>query len=258
MARKANAVFEVIQDVYGISVDEEVGESIYNLIPTEYSHYDLLTFEWLGDDETGSEWTVGDWDEVYEAAKEYQKGIWDDVGVEGWNRDFIMNYIDTAEIESYLEELFEYDVESNPEVYFDDDLPLAEWQESEIEKLEEEYETLEDIFLDDDYEQDDRDAAEERMEEIEEEIQNIKDDPQGEPTVGMISDMVESLVSDKMDDIPQTINEFGIDINEYIDVEQMIEDSIDIDGIGNSLGTYDGAENEALINGKWYYVYRTN
>lgn len=258
MARKANAVFEVIRDVYGISVDEEVGESIYNLIPTEYPHYGLLTFEWLGDDETGTEWAVGDWDEVYEAAKEYQQGIWDDMGVEGWNRDFIMNYIDTVEIERYLEDLFEYDVESNPEVYFDDDLPLAEWQESEIEKLEEEYETLEEIFLDDDYEQDDRDAAEERMEEIEEEIQNIKDDPQGEPTVGMISDMVESLVSDRMDDIPQTINEYGIDINEYIDVEQMIEDSIDVDGTGNSLGTYDGGENEALINGKWYYVYRTN
>jgi hypothetical protein len=30
-AEKANAVFEVIQDSYGISVDEEEGESIYNL-----------------------------------------------------------------------------------------------------------------------------------------------------------------------------------------------------------------------------------
>lgn len=259
MAEKANAVFEVIQGDYGISVDDEQGESIYNLVPTDYAHYNLLTFEWLGFDETGTEWAVGTWDEVYDAAKEYQKGVWDEMGIEGWNRDFIMNYIDEGEIRSYLEDMYEDDVSQNPEVYFDgDDLPLADWQESEIEKLEEEYEGLEEIFLDETEEQDDRDAAEERMEEIRDEIQGIKDDPQGEPTVGMIDDMVESLVSEKMYDVAATMEELGMNITDYIDVDQMIEDTIDSDGTGNALGTYDGSENEAQINGTWYYVYRTN
>ena len=259
MAKKANAVFEVIQGDYGISVDDEQGESIYNLVPTEYTHYDLLTFEWLGFDDTGTEWAVGTWDEVYEAAKEYQKGVWDDMGIEGWNRDFIMNYIDEGEIRSYLEDMYEDDVSQNPEVYFDgDDLPLADWQESEIEKLEEEYEGLEEIFLDETEEQDDRDAAEERMEEIRDEIQEIKDNPQGEPTVGMIDDMVESLVRERMYDVAATMEELGMNITDYIDVDQMIEDTIDSDGTGNALGTYDGSENEAQINGTWYYVYRTN
>ena len=258
-AEKANAVFEVIQDSYGIGVDEEEGESIYNLVPTEYPHYNLLTFEWLGGDDTGTEWAVGTWDEVYEAAKDYQQNIWDDMGMEGWNRNFIMNYIDEGEIQSYLEDMYEDDVSQNPEVYFDgDDLPLADWQESEIEKLEEEYEGLEEIFLGDDYEEDDRDSAQERMEEIVDEIQDIKDDPQGEPTVGMIDDMVESLVSERMYDIPATMEELGMSIEDYVDVDQMIEDSIDMDGTGNSLGTYDGTENEAQINGTWYYVYRTD
>jgi hypothetical protein len=55
-----------------------------------------------------------------------------------------------------------------------------------------------------------------------------------------------------------TIEELGMNIQDYIDVDQMIEDSIDTDGTGNSLGTYDGTENEAQINGTWYYVYRTD
>ena len=259
VAEKANAVFEVIQGDYGISVDDEEGESIYNLVPTDYAYYDLLTFEWLGFDETGTEWAVGTWDEVYEAAKENQKQIWEEMGVEGWNPNYIMAYIDETEIKSYLEDIYENDVSQNPEVYFDpDDLPLADWQESEIEKLEEEYDGLEEIFLDETEEQDDRDAAEERMEEIRDEIQDIKDDPQGEPTVGMIDDMVESLVSERMYDVAATMQEFGMNVEEYVDVDQMIEDTIDSDGTGNALGTYDGSENEAQINGTWYYVYRTN
>ena len=124
--------------------------------------------------------------------------------------------------------------------------------------MEEEYEGLEEIFLGDGYEQDDRDSAEERMEEIVDEIQDIKDDPKGEPTVGMIDNMVESLVSERMYDVVAAIEELGMDIEEYIDVDQMIENSIDTDGTGNALGTYDGTENEAQINGTWYYVYRTN
>ena len=259
MAEKANAVFEVIQSDYGISLDEEEGESIYNLVPTEYPHYDLLTFEWLGFDETSSEWAVGTWDEVYEAAKENQKNLFEEMGLEGWNRDFIMTYIDEGQIQSYLEDMYEDDVSQNPEVYFDgEDLPLADWQETEIEKLEEEYDSLEEIFLDETEDQDDRDAAEERMEEIRDEIQDIKDDPKGEPTVGMIDDMVESLVSERMYDISATMEELGMDIEDYIDVDQMIEDSIDVDGTGNILSSYDGSENEVQINGTWYYVYRIN
>jgi len=259
MAEKANAVFEVIEGDYGISVDDEEGESIYNLVPTDYPHYDLLTFEWLGFDEEGSEWAVGTWDEVYEAAKESLKSLYDDVGLQSFNPDFLNSYIDEYKLRDILEDIYENDVDENPEIYFDkDELPLADWQESKIEKLEEEYEGLEEIFLDETEEQDDRDAAEERMEEIADEIQEIKDDPQGEPTYEMVEDRVNELVEDRMDNPRQIIDELGLDIDDFIDIDKVIEDTIDIDGTGHTLSGYDGSENEAQINGTWYYVYRTN
>lgn len=257
MAEKANAVFEVIEGDYGISVDDD--ESIYNLIPTDYPHYDLLTFEWLGFDEEGSEWAVGTWDEVYEAAKESLKSLYDDMGLESFNPDFLDSYIDEYKLRDILEDIYENDVDENPEIYFDkDELPLADWQESEIKKLEEEYEGLEEIFLGDGYEEDDRDAAQERMEEILDEKQEIIDDPQGEPTYKMVEDRVNELVEDRMDNPRAIIDELGLSIDDFIDIDKVIEDTIDIDGTGHTLSGYDGSENEAQINGTWYYVYRTN
>ena len=258
MGEKANAVFDVLEQ-YGVNVDEEEGESIYNLVPTEYSHYDLLTFEWLGEDESGSEWAVGTWDEVYEAAKVYYEGLYEEMGPEGWNQNYVMNYIDEGEIQSYLEDLYEYDVEQNPEIYFDsEDLPLADWQEKEIEKLEEEMEELEEIVHDDDSTEEEVDDANERIEEIMSEIEEIKDSPEGEPTVGMVSDMVETLVSERMDNVMGVIEEHGLDLKEYVDMDSLISDTIDTDGVGPGLASYDGAESEAMINGTWYHVLRTN
>ena len=254
---KANAVFEVLQD-YGADVDEESGESIYNLVPGEYSHYNLDTFEWLGEDYSNTTWAVGDWNQVYEAAQEYYQDIWNDMGIEGWNKDFIMSYIDEGEIQRYLEDLFEYDVEQNPEVYFDDNLPLADWQEKEVEKLEEEMEEMEEIVHYEESTEEEIDDANERIEEIMNEIEEIKDNPQGEPTVGMIDDMVESLVYDKMQNLESTIEEYDIDISEYIDVDQLVTDAIDMDGTGQALSSYDGSENEAQINGTYYFVYRVD
>jgi hypothetical protein len=256
-ARKANAVFKVIQDDYGVDVDEENGESIYNLVPTQYNHYGLPTFEWLGEDSTGTHWAVGDWDEVFEAAKEYQQNIWDDMGVEGWNRDFIMNYIDEDQVRDYFREVFDYDVRDNPEVYFDsEDLPLSNSQEKEIEKLEEEMEEMEEIVHHDNSTEEEVDVANERIEEIMDEIDEIKSNPEGEPDEDMIEDAIENRVNEQMHDMIGSMRDFGMDLKDYIDVDQLISDTIDADGAGNTIGTYDGSENEVLIKGTWYYVYR--
>lgn len=45
---------------------------------------------------------------------------------------------------------------------------------------------------------------------------------------------------------------------DYIDLEQATIDAISIDGRGHSLAGYDGHENYEEINGKTYYIYRTN
>ena len=138
-AEMANAVYNIIQDSYGVVVGED--EDIYNLLPAEYSHYGLPTFEWMGEDDQGLVMAVGGWDQVYEAAKEYTQNLWDDMGSEAFSQSFVENYIDEDSIRSYFEDVFESDIRYNPESWFDDeDLPLSNEQVSEIAKLEEEKE----------------------------------------------------------------------------------------------------------------------
>ena len=256
----ANAVFEIMVDNYNVSVDEEEGESIYDLIPSQYSHYDLPTFEWIGDDDTGITFAVGTWDEVWQAAKEYMEGLWDDQGADGWSNSFVESHIDEQEVREYFYDMFQDDVNNNYESYFDtDDLPLSDEQESQVAKLKEEAEELDEITknVDDIYNEDEVELAEDRWNEIDDEITDIESDPEGEPTEEQIEDMTNSRVDDAMYDMMGSMTDYGLDINDYVDKDALFESAIDSDGVGNSLGSYDGDDNEVMIGDTWYHVFRT-
>tara|TARA_B100001093_G_C26826791_1_gene1014405 strand:- start:293 stop:1912 length:1620 start_codon:yes stop_codon:yes gene_type:complete len=256
----ANAVFEIMVDNYNVSVDEEEGESIYDLVPSQYSHYDLPTFEWVGDDDTGITFAVGTWDEVWQAAKEYMEGLWDDQGADGWSNSFIESHIDEQEVREYFYDMFEDDVNNNYESYFDtDDLPLSDEQESQVAKLKEEAEELDEITknVDDIYNEDEVELAEDRWNEIDDEITDIESDPEGEPTEEQIEDMTNSRVDDAMYDMMGSMADYGLDISDYVDKDALFESAIDSDGVGNSLGSYDGDDNEVMIGDTWYHVFRT-
>lgn len=259
-AMEANAVFEIMVDNYNVSVDEEEGESIYDLIPSQYSHYDLPTFEWVGDDDTGITFAVGTWDEVWQAAKEYMEGLWDDQGADGWSNSFIESHIDEQEVREYFYDMFEDDVNNNYESYFDtDELPLSDHQESQVAKLKEEAEELDEITrnVDDVYNEDEVELAEDRWNEIDDEITDIESDPEGEPTEEQIEDMINSRVDDVMYDMMASMTDYGLDISDYVDKDALFEAAIDSDGVGNSLSSYDGEDNEVMIGDTWYHVFRT-
>jgi len=256
----ANAVFEIMVDNYNVSVDEEEGESIYDLIPSQYSHYDLPTFEWIGDDDTGITFAVGTWDEVWQAAKEYMEGLWDDQGADGWSNSFVESHIDEQEVREYFYDMFQDDINNNYESYFDtDELPLSDHQESQVAKLKEEAEELDEITknVDDVYNEDEVELAEDRWNEIDDEITDIESDPEGEPTEEQIEDMTNSRVDDAMYDMMGSMTDYGLDINDYVDKDALFESAIDSDGVGNSLGSYDGDDNEVMIGDTWYHVFRT-
>ena len=256
----ANAVFEVMVDNYGVSVDEEEGESIYDLVPSQYSHYDLPTFEWVGDDDTGITFAVGTWDEVWQAAKEYMEGLWDDQGADGWSNSFVESHIDENEVREYFYDMFEDDVNNNYESYFDtDELPLSDQQESQVAKLKEEAEDLDEITknVDDIYNEDEVELAEDRWNEINDEITDIESDPEGEPTYEQIENMTNSRVDDAMYDMVASMTDYGLDISDYVDKDALFESAIDSDGVGNSLSGYDGDDNEVMIGDTWYHVFRT-
>ena len=256
-SNKANAVFEVIVDNYGLSLDDD--ETIYDLVPADYPHSGLDTFEWLGLDFQNSTWAVGDWDEVREAAIEDQRNLIDDTGLEGWNQSFVESHIDTDSVLEYFSEVFEQDIYESPESYFDEsDLPLSDKQEYQVSKLEEEAEELDEITrnVDGVYNEDEVELAEDRWNEINDEIEDIKSDPEGEPTVGMVEEVLENRLHDVKMNILGHMNDWGLLLEDYVDIDSLVRDAIDMDGTGPSLGPYDGIENEAVVNNTTYFVYR--
>ena len=156
---------------------------------------------------------------AYEAAKESMRNLFDDIGIEGWRPEFVENY---------------YTIREGDISFLVDDMVEAE------------------------------------REAIEDELQSaVENDPTGE---GMnIEDEIEDRLDEmrneyerKLSDDPKDflVNELGYYSEEDFfkqsfvdyDVERLIEDSIDSDGLANTLAAYDGDE----IQVGDYHIYRWN
>ena len=257
----ANAVFEVLTDGYGVELEE--GESIYNLVPSEYEHYGMRTFEWLGENDSNMEFSVGTWEQAHEAAVDYVKQLWDDMGEEAFSGSFVENHLDMDAIEELFRDIYENDVEDNPESYFDEeDLLLSSEQEEliqdlkdKIEALTEKIQSIRDEGKEDEYEEVIA-GAEEEIEEAEEEIEMTQASPEGGPSYEMVENKVEELLDEVRNNPVAYLSDMGFSVSNYVDVDALAADVIDMDGAGPSLAGYDGEESEAQINGTWYYVYR--
>ena len=257
---------------------EELRENIitvYNIIPMPYTYYGLQEFEVVGGGLDGNEYAVGDEQEMDEAAYEYAKNYVDEVGVEGFRQSFLEDYLDTDAIEDYFRDVFYDDVRYNPEAYFDEsEMPTTEEQDRRIEELEEYIEKVEGVIVKMEQKQEDLndtvedpDEYKKQWEEIEERIKILKghiDDsqeeidnmvPEGEVTTQMVEDKVEELVSEKMADPRASLDEFGSDISNYIDMDALARGLVESDGYG-IMGSYDGVVDTEKVNGTYYYIMR--
>jgi hypothetical protein len=251
---KVNAIFQHLNDTENLDEDTD----IYDLMRANHSHYGMDTYEWIPDSST---YAVGTWDEAYEAAKDYVRNLWDDMGMEAFSKSFIESHIDLDELRDYFYEFFYDDISESPESYFDmEDLGLSQQQQERIEKIEEEIAEYEYEMnqLDPDEDEDEIDDFQNLIDALDEEKDDIESNPEGEVTEEMIEETANERADDAKDNYEYYIESFGIDISNYVDEESLIEDVVDSDGIGNSLGTYDGHDYEVDINGTTYYVMRVD
>ena len=96
------------------------------------------------------------------------------------------------------------------------------------------------------------------MEEI---IQEINDDPQGEYDESSIENEITGRVDEYKDDIFGFIDYYGSDkdfIMNFIDLDKLTEIVVSSDGYGSMLNSYDGDYDTFNINGTEYYVMRVN
>jgi Skp family chaperone for outer membrane proteins len=254
-----------------------------------YTHYGLTVYNNLDD---GTEYAVGDDSEVDKAMKEYFDDYISNVGgIEYIDRYLIDDFIelDSYVVEEYARETAEYRVEDMDE---DEVIEEAGYDkdslESDLENLKDELSDLESEKEDleselDDLESDnDEGENDDEIEDLNEKMTELVDriyDKEGE--IGEKESEIESLYEtakeeliDKMtEDINDDIESEGVDY--FIDnMGYSLSDAVsafctfDESGLesylaenedrGNTLGSYDGVEEEERYDGEWYYIYRVD
>lgn len=263
-------------------IEDEISElvedtaDVYNIFPTKYEFYGMEQFEIIGvDDLVNRMYTVGTESEMEEGALDYAEGLVDELGVEGFNKSFIEDHIDTDYLKSYVEDYYEDDIWQNHDVYFnDDDFELTTEQEERqehlesyieqldeyIERMEEQQSDLEDEIEDaDEYSQRHDeiqkmiDDATENRDKAQDELDNIE--PDKEPTQEMVDKVVEGRVNDALYDPISFINNWGLDIKNFIDEKELAQALVESDGWGVMNG-YDGSYDSESVNGETYYIMR--
>jgi hypothetical protein len=200
--------------------EAEVGE----IYPTKY---DYTTF-----DTDHGEFLVLLEDEAEDRAMEYNRELIDDIGLEGINNLYMPDYI-TKYGHKWAEEAHEEYIQSTYEDYIT----------SDIENF---WEMCVDKGLIDEPEDDDYSDL----------------DP-----YDYFDDMIEKEMSDERSHYDWYCDTVGeeealqtmVD-NDFIDIDAICKEIIDIDGVGHTLSSYDGEEYEQTVGKKknLYYIYRTN
>jgi hypothetical protein len=255
------------------TLEDELAEfdeyiDVYSLIP-EGTHYDMTTFQLV--DSLNEEYAVADEDEMESSARDYVEQLIDDIGYEGFSKNFVMGFIDEDEVVRYMRNVYDDDVTNNPESYLDEsERNLSDKQKDKvnfnnrtIEQLESFISSLEDELNDTEDEEEQEELNEkieesnEKIEELKEEIEEIESDPEGDFPEDLIEEKIDDLVSDVRGSIDYYMNEFGLDYKDYIDKDEFITGLIDSDGYG-MVGGYDGNVSEYSIKDETFYVIRLN
>ena len=240
---------------------EENNVDVYMMYPNpNYGHYGLLQFEVLIPGFKGNEYSVGTEGEMDEAALQYAKNYIDDVGADGFNESFIEDYLDVDAIVNMAEDDYDYQVRDYPDSYFSDsDYELTYEQEQRIEQLESQIEDLEqqklELDSDDENYYDYEEDLDNQIEALQEELDSIEVNT--EPTEEMIENKVNELVRDVRRDPLDYLKNYGLDIKEYIDEDELAQGLVNSDGWG-LMNSYDGQYDSEEVNGVTYYIMRTN
>ena len=263
----ANEITDLVSDIE--SLEDELEElnnlkDVYDMIPLNGKNYELYRFTTT---EFETEWQVGDSASTEQSALKSVQNLLDDVGYDGFNPNFVENHIDEQHWKVWLQDFFESDVYENPEVYLDEsERELSRGQVARIAELQEIIKGLEfeKDSLDD--EDEEYESEYERLNDeitiLQEEIQEIEDDPDGEYDSDKLDDFVRDRVNEYKYEMESFLsNYYGVSMGEFIrdndmiDEKSLIQDVVDTDGYGVTLNTWDGSEESVSYNGDTYYLF---
>ena len=211
--------------------------------------YDKNNFE-VETDEDDMEFFVGTVEESYEAAKQDVLNLLDDVGLEALSPDYDWTeFVD----DDYFEEAYEEMERSYLEDIKTEDDYKNIYANRLIQELVQDWNILsdDDLVMNEDGLLDlaDKDDYDDYIEQGTEALMHDLEDYYGTYAKAYLNDFGKNAFKN-------FVEAHGGDY--VLNYEEIAEDIVNTDGIGNSLARYDGVENEVSVNGIDYYIYRIN
>jgi predicted nucleic acid-binding Zn-ribbon protein len=256
---KQNGEVDMVEDEEG----NEVPEDKYYIYPSGRATYGYgKQYEWLGGGNgfSPNTYDVYTEDEADDAAKVAIENMLDDMGHEAFSEWVYEDALDTQSWISWLEDFYDDYVRQDPESY-DIPLELSNQQMRQVQQLQTNLDSLNKRLETEELPDDQYEQIESQIEDLEEYIQNIKDDPQGDYDESAIENEINDRVNEWEDDIKGFIGNYGYDKNfimDFIDTDSIVNTVVNSDGYGSLLNSYDGDYDTYNINGTEYYVMRVS
>jgi len=256
---RQNGDVDTVEDEEG----NEVPEDKYYIYPMGNATYGYgKQYEWLGN-RTGfnhNAYDVYTEDEADDAAKQAVEIMLDDMGMDAFSEWVFDDALDKQSWTSWLQEFYDDYVRQDPGDW-DIPLELSQQQMRQVQQLQVTLNSLNQKIEKEGISNEEYEQLREKIDGLEETIEEIKEDPQGGYDETTIENEVNDRVSEWKDDIRGFIDHYGYDKNfimDFIDTDSIVNTVVSSDGYGSLLNSYDGDYDTFDINGTTYYVMRVS
>ena len=258
----AHAVFRFIEDTEDLPEDIDV----YNVFPVgDYGH--MKRFIIVGVDELFDYgWISGDEYDAEQTALDSIESLFDDMGIRDLPKHLLENNIDEFSVSEDARLIWSDIIYESPEDYLEEsDRQLSREQSANKQKYEREIESLNKTIIEFRKNMNSQNEREvyakidqfyDRIDELKSEIENIDENPEGDfPDELIEKEIDDRAISAKRDPL-SFLNDFGFEIEQYIDRKSLYRDILRVDGLENHLYSYDGNVEEIRVKNSWFYVTR--
>lgn len=263
--KEAHAVLKYLQNEFNA---EDI--SVYDIIPTDTIHY-MTKFEVNNDEFEGMSFICGDESDVERTAIEMAKELIDDTGLDGFRESFLEDYIDKEKVEYVFRNIASAMIYDDVDEWINDKSKreLSHKQMMQVEYYEELVIKIDNQirFIEQNSDESEKEYVErqtnkliDKIDKYQKIIKDIEGNPEGDYPSELVERYIDNYVSDLMDDVTESMNEYGFDIKEYIDMDELAKGIVETDGYEHVLGgyLYDGKLEEYGLFNNYYFVGRVD
>jgi len=203
------------------------------------------------------------------AAEKYLEQLYDEIGYSHLPEWLLESALNEDNVVAYFKEMFNEDVYNNPEDYLQDegkDLSREQKIIYNSYKLEakrslERARALRDAVKNEpESEKKDQimdlvERLEDKFNDLHGKMEELESEPEGDYKEDAIEERIEELVEAVEENPMRYIDDYGLEIANFLDEEEIIRLVIREDGY-NVMSSYDGEVNEEYVDGETFYIIR--